>query len=64
MCLKSEEQPGERSSDQVQALKDVEDMSEDERHARDVCGFTPFIAVSVTDTPSMNIGARVLFFPS
>lgn len=39
MCVKDGEKPGELSYEQVMALKDVKDMTAEERRGYDVCDF-------------------------
>lgn len=37
--MKDGERAGEMSYEQVTAMKDVKDLTQEERHACDVCGF-------------------------
>ena len=39
--MKDGERVGEMSSEQVAAMRDGKDLTKEERHACDVCGFIP-----------------------
>ncbi len=41
MCVKGSSKPDELSYEQVAALKDIKDLTADERKARDVGGLVP-----------------------
>ena len=47
--MKDGGKPGEMSYEQVEAFKDIKDMSDVERRERDVCAFSPSNSVIVTD---------------